>query len=154
MNQREIPMSIEKLVMELLHSFAAFVQSIEIKEKQKKVRSKLIDSSDSSSFYRAMDVRNQLENLAEEQVQTLTDTPDLCFERFPDKETMGVRQIIDVDDKKQPNGKMFNKYLLGEYQFRIYREACQPIENIGREFLLLGIEKGDRVLIEGEIRPE
>ena len=123
-------------------------------EKQKKVRSKLIDSSDPSSPVRAMDVLNQLENQPEEDVETLAVIPDLCLERFPDKETMGVREILDVEDEKQPNGKIFKKFILGEYQFRTYREACQQIEQIGRGFLSLGLKKGDRILIYAETRPE
>ena len=123
-------------------------------EKHKRIRSKLIDCSDPSLPYRAIEVLNQLENQPEEDVQTLADIPDLCLQRFPDKETMGVRQILDVEDEKQPNGKVFKKFLLGEYQFTTYRDACQRIENIGRGLLAIGLKKGDRILIYAETRPE
>ena len=60
----------------------------------------------------------------EDDVETLADIPDLCLQRYADKETMGVRQIIDVEDEKQPNGKVFKKFILGEYKFTTYRQAC------------------------------
>lgn len=138
----------------LVNMFMTMGKNDDRHEKQKKVRSKLVDSSDPSSSYRAMRVLNELENQPEEDVRTLADIPDLCLERFADKETMGVRQILDVEDEKQPNGKIFKKFLLGEYQFRTYREACQQIENIGRGFLSLGLRKGDRILIYCETRPD
>jgi long-chain acyl-CoA synthetase len=122
--------------------------------KQKKIRSKLIDENDPSSPYRAVGVIHQLKTQPEDEIETLADIAQLCLERFPDKETMGVRQILDVEDEKQPNGKVFKKFVLGEYKFTTYRQACQTIENIGRGLLALGLKKGDRVLIYSETRPE
>ena len=57
-------------------------------EKQKSVCSRLVDSSDLSSPYRAMNVLDELQNQLEEDVRTLADIPDLCLERFLKKETI------------------------------------------------------------------
>jgi long-chain acyl-CoA synthetase len=122
--------------------------------KQKKVRSKLIDDSDPSSPYRAIQVLDELQIQPEDDIETLANIPELCLERFPDKETMGVRQILDIEDEKQPNGKVFKKFIMGEYQFTTYRQACQRINLIGRGLLSLGLKKGDRILIYSETRPE
>ena len=46
------------------------------------------------------------------------------------------------------------KYVLGEYQFTTYRQACAQIDAIGRGFLSLGAKPGDRILIYAETRPE
>jgi long-chain acyl-CoA synthetase len=123
-------------------------------DKQNKLRAKLIDDSDPSSPYRAVEVLNKLQNQPEDEIETLADIPALCLERHPDKETMGVRQILDVEDEKQPNGKIFKKFILGEYQFTTYRQACQKIDFIGKGLLALGCKKGDRILIYSETRPE
>jgi long-chain acyl-CoA synthetase len=122
--------------------------------KQKKIRAKLIDENDPSSPYRAIDVLDELQIQPEDEISTLADIANLCLERFPDKETMGVRQILDIEDEKQPNGKVFKKYIMGEYQFTTYRQACQRINQIGRGLLSLGLRKGDRILIYSETRPE
>jgi len=76
---------------------------------QKRIRAKLINPSDPSSPYRAIEVFDELRTTPDEHVQTLADIPDYCLERFADKETLGVREILDVQDEKQPNGKIFKK---------------------------------------------
>jgi hypothetical protein len=80
-------------------------------EKQKRIRAKLTDESDPLSPYRAMEVLDKLQNQPEEAVETLADIPDLCLLRYANKETMGVREITDVEEEKQPNGKVFKKVL-------------------------------------------
>jgi long-chain acyl-CoA synthetase len=67
---------------------------------------------------------------------------------------MSVRQILDVQDEKQSNGKIFKKYLLGEYQFRTYEQACQQIEQIRKGLLSLNLKKDYPILIYSETRPE
>lgn len=124
------------------------------REKQKRLRAKLTDDDDPSSPYRAIQVLHGLKNQPENIIETLADIPDLCLQRFPDKQTMGVREVLRVEDETQPNGKVFKKYILGEYQFTTYKNACQRIDQIGRGLLALGLRKGDRILIYSETRPE
>lgn len=81
----------------------------ELREKQKRVRSKLVNEDDPSSPYRAVEVIEKLETQPEKRVETLAFIPDLCLKRFPDKETMGVRQILNVEEEKQSNGKIHKK---------------------------------------------
>lgn len=122
--------------------------------KQNRIRAKLVDDNDPSSPYRAIEVLDQLQNQPEDDIQTLACIPDLCLQRYPDKETMGVRQVLDIQDEKQPNGKVFKKFVLGEYEFTTYRQACQRIDFIGRGLLSIGAQPGDRILIYAETRPE
>ena len=46
------------------------------------------------------------------------------------------------------------KYVLGEYQFTTYREACARIDAIGRGLSATGGKPKDRILIYAETRPE
>ena len=78
-------------------------------EKQKRVRAKLTDESDPLSPYRAVEVLDQLHTRIEKKVETLAAIPDWCLQHHANKETMGVRDILDVEDEKQPNGKVFKK---------------------------------------------
>ncbi|CAF3068503.1 unnamed protein product [Rotaria socialis] len=122
--------------------------------KQKRIRSQLIDSSDPSSPYRAVEVLHQLQTQPEDQLETLAVISDLCLQRHADKETLGVREIIDVQDETQPNGKIYKKFLLGDYKFTKYSEACDRINSIGRGLLSFGFKSGDKILIYAETRPE
>ena len=78
-------------------------------KKQHRLRAKLIDPSDSSAPYRAIEVVDGLRTTPNERVKTLADIPDYALENFADKETQGVREILAVEDEKQPNGKIFKK---------------------------------------------
>ncbi|CAF0875128.1 unnamed protein product, partial [Didymodactylos carnosus] len=123
-------------------------------KQQKRLRAKRVDPNDPSSPYRAEEVQQELQPILEEQVQTLADIPDLTVQRFADRETLGVREILDVQDEKQSNGKVFKKFILGEYKFSTYRELHERIINIGKGLLSLGAKSGDKILLLAETRPE
>ncbi|CAF2859817.1 unnamed protein product [Rotaria sp. Silwood2] len=52
--------------------------------KQKRIPAKLIDDSDPSSPYRALEVLDELRTQPEDDVETLAVIPDLCLERHAD----------------------------------------------------------------------
>ncbi|CAF3774551.1 unnamed protein product [Rotaria sp. Silwood1] len=121
---------------------------------QKRTRAKLTNPSDPSAPYRAVGFETELRTTPDEHVNTLADIPDYCLQRYADKETLGVREILDVQDEKQPNGKTFKKFVLGEYKFTTYRETYYRIEAIGRGLLSIGAKTGDKLLIFSETRSE
>jgi long-chain acyl-CoA synthetase len=52
------------------------------------------------------------------------DTLDKLFERsfnlYSDKKCLGTRRILSVDQEKQPNGRIFEKYDMGDYEWLSY----------------------------------
>ncbi|CAF2697351.1 unnamed protein product [Rotaria sp. Silwood2] len=121
---------------------------------QKRIRAKITNPSDCSAPYRAVEVLDKLRTTPDEYVKTLADIPEYCLQHYADKETLGVREILDVQDEKQSNGKIFKKFVLGEYKFTTYRETYNHIEAIGRGLLSIGAKPGDKVLIFSETRSE
>lgn len=83
----------------------------ELREKQGRIRAKLINEEDPSSPYRAVEVLDKLQTQPEGRVNTLAVIPDLCLQRHADKQTMGVREILNVEEEKQANGRVFKKVL-------------------------------------------
>lgn len=81
----------------------------ENKKLQRRIRAKQIDPTDPFSPYRAVEVLDNLRTTPDEFIHTLADIPDYCVERYSDKETLGVREILGVEDEKQSNGKIFKK---------------------------------------------
>ena len=88
----------------------------EKRDRQKRSRARLVQPTDPNSPYRAMEVIQQLENQPEEEFNTLADIPQLCLQRFPQKLTLGTREILDVQDEKQPSGKVFKKVSFSRFQ--------------------------------------
>ena len=93
----------------LWNTLMAWGKGDEKRDRQKRVRAQLVDPSDPSSAYRALEVLDQLQTQPDEQIQTLADIPDYCLQRYADRETLGVREVLDVEDEQQPNGKIFKK---------------------------------------------
>lgn len=91
-------------------------------EKQKRVRAKLTSEEDPSSPYRAVEVLDKLRTQPERKVDTLAAIPELCLQRHADKETMGVREISDVQEEKQANGKVYKKVCWIDWHFRLHVE--------------------------------
>lgn len=76
---------------------------------RKRLRGQLTDTNDPSSPYRAMEAQDGLFNTPNDRIRTLADLPDYCLENYADTETFGVREVLDIQDEKQPNGKVFKK---------------------------------------------
>ena len=77
-----------------------------------RIRARITNPSDPSSPYRAIQTLNELRSTPDENIKTLADIPDYCLQCYADKETLGVREILDVQDEQQANGKIFKKVLL------------------------------------------
>ncbi|CAF1414864.1 unnamed protein product, partial [Adineta steineri] len=119
-----------------------------------RIRAARVEPSDYESAYRAIEVLQNLQTRPNESIKTLADIPDYTFAHHPDKETFGVRQILDIQDEQQTNGKIFKKFILGEYKFQTFRQIYKRIENIGRGLLSLNLTLGDKILIYSETRYE
>jgi hypothetical protein len=96
-------------------------------QKQKRVRAKLVDDEDPTSPYRDIQVMDKLNTKIEKNVETLADIPDLCAKRYRNKETMGVREILNIEDEKQANGKVFKKVFL---MFILIKKKSDLFKNI------------------------
>ncbi|CAF1425087.1 unnamed protein product [Adineta steineri] len=119
-----------------------------------RIRAARVEQSDYESAYRAIEVLQNLQTRPNESIKTLADIPDYTCVHHPDKETFGVRQILDIQDEQQTNGKIFKKFILGEYKFQTFRQIYKRIENIGRGLLSLNLTLGDKILIYSETRYE
>jgi len=71
-----------------------------------------------------------------------------------DRKTMGVREIISIDDEVQPNGKVFKKYSLGQYKWQTYETVKERIDNFSNGLLKLGLKSNKNVVLFAETRPE
>ena len=50
---------------------------------------------------------------------------------------MGYRQILSEEDEKQPNGKIFQKYVMGGYTWLSYAEIEEAADDFGRALAVL-----------------
>ena len=78
-----------------------------------------------------------------------------CVKAFFDMETMGVREIITIDDEVQPNGKVFKKYnLASSYTWSTYEQTFARINNFSNGLLHVGLKSDQNIVLFAETRPE
>jgi long-chain acyl-CoA synthetase len=116
------------------------------------VLSRHVDSSDSSSPFRS--------TMFNDLVRTETKSVNLYsklaenIEQQRDMKTMGVREIVSIDDELQPNGKVFKKYELGDYKWMTYAQIFDRINNFSNGLLSIGLKSNQNVVLFAETRPE
>lgn len=119
---------------------------------EESVLSALTDKSDPKSAYRstlATDLYRVQEVDANLYKEFVT-----AAEKFADVKTMGVRELISIEDEAQPNGKVFKKYSMGSYKWMTYTEAVKRIDSLSNGLLHLGIKSDENLVIFCETRPE
>ncbi|XP_037075139.1 long-chain-fatty-acid--CoA ligase 4-like [Pollicipes pollicipes] len=71
-----------------------------------------------------------------------------------DKPGFGTRQVLSEENEQQPSGKVFKKFLLGDYKWTSYVEFVQLAECFGRALCERGVPSGGRVVVFAETRSE
>lgn len=67
---------------------------------------------------------------------------------------MGTRQVVEVIEEQQANGKTFQKLILGEYEWLNYLQINAIILKILNGLLSLNLKKGQHLVIYAETRME
>lgn len=67
---------------------------------------------------------------------------------------LGTRKILSEEDEVQKNGRVFKKYVMGDYEWRSYVEVERLAEYFGRGLRELGHEERQKVVIFAETRAE
>ena len=69
--------------------------------------------------------------------------------------TLGIREVLSVNDELQPNGKIFKKFSLSnDYKWSTYQDVLDRINNISNGLLKIGLNSDQNVVLFAETRPE
>ncbi|XP_027729570.1 long-chain-fatty-acid--CoA ligase 3 isoform X2 [Vombatus ursinus] len=86
------------------------------------------------------------------------DTLDKVFKyaenKFKDKRLLGTREVLIEEDEVQPNGKIFKKVILGDYNWMSYEEVYVRACNFGNGLRVLGQKPKTNIAIFCETRAE
>ncbi|KAE8290967.1 Long-chain-fatty-acid--CoA ligase 3 [Larimichthys crocea] len=86
------------------------------------------------------------------------DTLDKLFEyaatKFPQRDCLGTREVLSEEDELQPNGKVFKKVILGNYNWLSYEEAYHAAKCFGSGLAALGQRPQCNIAIVCETRAE
>lgn len=77
-----------------------------------------------------------------------------CTQKYSNVETLGTREVFRVEDEVQDSGKVFKKFIMGDYKWMKYADILSKVDNISNGLLSLGLKSGDNVVLFSETRAE
>ncbi|KAJ8960894.1 hypothetical protein NQ318_020193 [Aromia moschata] len=92
--------------------------------------------------------------LVRENLDTMVKMFEYCSKRYPNKRCLGTREILAEEDEVQPNGRVFKKYVMGEYRWKTFAEVNVLAANFGRGLRELGNMPRQNIVIFAETRAE
>ncbi|KAI4902767.1 hypothetical protein NFI96_015283 [Prochilodus magdalenae] len=104
--------------------------------------------------YRAVNSQQRLVCHFQEGVETLDKVFEHAVKRFPQRDCLGTREVLSEEDEVQPNGKVFKKVILGDYNWLSYEEAFQLSQKFGSGLAALGQKPRCNIAIFCETRAE
>ncbi|XP_030629001.1 long-chain-fatty-acid--CoA ligase 3b [Chanos chanos] len=104
--------------------------------------------------YRAVNAQNRLVSLLHEGVDTLDKVFEYAVQHFPERDCLGTREVLSEEDEIQPNGKVFKKVILGEYNWLSYQSTFDACRCFGSGLAALGQKPLCNIAIFCETRAE
>ncbi|KAJ8280358.1 hypothetical protein GJAV_G00053590 [Gymnothorax javanicus] len=107
-----------------------------------------------SGPYRAVNSQQGLACSLYPDCHTLDSVFRYASERFPNRDCLGTREVLREEDESQPNGKVFKKVILGEYNWLSFKEVLQAAQHFGSGLAAIGQKPHHNVAIFCETRAE
>ncbi|XP_061878799.1 long-chain-fatty-acid--CoA ligase 3b isoform X2 [Entelurus aequoreus] len=104
--------------------------------------------------YRAINSQEKLVAWLHPGVDTLDKMFAYAAKRFPQRDCLGTREVLSEEDELQPNGKVFKKVILGNYNWLSYEETYQAARTFGSGLASLGQRPKCKIAIFCETRAE
>uniref|UniRef100_A0A8D0AKP6 long-chain-fatty-acid--CoA ligase n=1 Tax=Sander lucioperca TaxID=283035 RepID=A0A8D0AKP6_SANLU len=104
--------------------------------------------------YRAINSQEKLVAWLHPKVDTLDKMFEYAASRFPQRDCLGTREVLNEEDEPQPNGKVFKKVILGNYNWLSYEETYKAARCFGSGLAALGQRPQCNIAIFCETRAE
>ncbi|KAM9349239.1 long-chain-fatty-acid--CoA ligase 3b [Symphorus nematophorus] len=104
--------------------------------------------------YRAINNQDKLVAWLHPGVDTLDKMFEYAAQKFPQRDCLGTREVLSEEDELQPNGKVFKKVILGNYNWLTYEEAYHAAKCFGSGLAALGQRPQCNIAIFCETRAE
>ncbi|KAM6177791.1 fatty acid CoA ligase Acsl3 isoform 2-T2 [Rhynchocyon petersi] len=122
-------------------------------EKSNQIKAKPV-SSKPESAYRSVNSLDGLASVLYPGCDTLDKVFTYAKNKFKDKRLLGTREILNEEDEVQPNGKIFKKVILGQYNWLSYEDVFVRACNFGSGLQVLGQKPKTNIAIFCETRAE
>ncbi|KAK5978929.1 hypothetical protein GCK32_016120 [Trichostrongylus colubriformis] len=114
-----------------------------------------IKDGDPTSPWRHNNVKDgQLTTCVFPGCHTLADQWNECVKKYGDLDCLGTREVLSIHKEKQKNGKIFEKWVMGEYHWRSFKNVDKRANMVASAFASIGCKKNDKIILFAETREE
>jgi len=130
-------------------------QPWKVRGRQNQQRAVPLMQGDDFVMYRSLAEVNDVHvRFIQDKIDTMEKVFRFAVRQHGQKSAVGTREILAEEDEVQPNGRVFKKFVLGEYQWRTFSQMDSEAENFGRGMRELGLRAKDNVVLFAETRAE
>lgn len=122
-------------------------------ERARRIKARSI-SGHPAGPYRASNSQEKLVAWLHPGVDTLDKMFEYAVGKFSQRDCLGTREVLSEEDELQPNGKVFKKVILGNYNWLSYEEAYHAAKCFGSGLAALGQRPQCNIAIFCETRAE
>lgn len=158
-----IEKALVKLVKLLLHIYTVVTLPIywliqrpwRVREKYNQQRAVPLMHGDDFVTYRSVSEVNDVHvRFIQDKIDTMEKVFRFSVRQHGQKSAVGTREILAEEDEVQPDGRVFKKFVLGDYQWRTFSQLDSEAESFGRGMRELGLKPKGKVILFAETRAE
>lgn len=121
----------------------------------RRVKARITEASDTSVTVRSVQAASEPHvRLVREGADTMEQMLRSIVKHWGDRDCLGTRKILNEEDEVQPNGRVFKKYNMGDYEWKSFIEVERLADEFGRGLRQLGCAPRDNIVMFAETRAE
>jgi len=126
-----------------------------VRRYRKNVHARVEKRGPNETIYHSLEVNGPINvELKRHNLETMDAVFKHVTEKYGKDKCLGTRQILDEEEEIQPNGKSFQKYVLGDYHWRSFSDLEVEAEMLSKGLCSLGLKAGDKIAMIAETRAE
>ncbi|CAD6187589.1 unnamed protein product [Caenorhabditis auriculariae] len=134
--------------------FKIFANPAEKLEKSQRVKAEPVKKGDCTSPWKNVKSKEGLAKSPFDGIEDLGSNWDECVRRYSDHACMGTREVLKVHKEKQKNGKVFEKWEMGNYHWRSFQAVDKRVNLLASGLEELGQKEKSPVVIFADTREE
>lgn len=87
-------------------------------------------------------------------IETMHECFNFAVKLHSHKRMVGTRKLLAKSNEEQPNGKVFEKWEMGEYEWQSYLQVDEMANNFGKGLRELGLNPMERICIFAETKAD
>ncbi|XP_065172166.1 LOW QUALITY PROTEIN: long-chain-fatty-acid--CoA ligase 4-like [Atheta coriaria] len=124
-------------------------------DKHKNHKAVKVSETTRSITWRSLDEPQRIHvEIVRENITTMANMLEYVAKKYANKRCLGTREIKGEEDEVQPNGRVFKKYVMGNYNWKTYSEVNTLATHFGKGLRELGNLPKQNVVIFAETRAE